>query len=108
MEDLYYFSRFPAFKTVTTTVAVDEFSRLARQMNWRKNSRKYKSERAKFFTSEFGVHFGTEATKLENWQALCLELEIHSPIQSISQCRKVRKPFDLMSSILQSLFFKGT
>ena len=58
-------------------------------MNWSQGSKKYKGERAKFLVSQFDAHFGTDATKLENWQALCVELGIRSPIESITQCRKV-------------------
>jgi hypothetical protein len=90
MESPNYFSRFPAFKMRTNTSAIDEFNRLAREMKWKGGSKKYKSERSNFLESEFGIHFGTDATKLENWQALCIELKIHNPIQSINQCRKVR------------------
>jgi hypothetical protein len=45
-------------------------------------SRKYKGKRSKFLLSEFGIHFGTDATKLENWKALCLELAIQNPIKA--------------------------
>ncbi|KAJ5184207.1 hypothetical protein N7492_001823 [Penicillium capsulatum] len=89
MESQSYFARFPAFQIAATTPAIAEFNRLANQMNWREGSKRYKRERSKFFESEFGIQFGTDASNLANWQALCLELEIKSPIQSISQCRKL-------------------
>lgn len=89
MESQSYFARFPAFQIAATAPAIAEFNRLANQMNWREGSKRYKRERSKFFESEFGIQFGTDASNLANWQALCLELEIKSPIQSISQCRKV-------------------
>ncbi|KAJ5757567.1 uncharacterized protein N7511_006261 [Penicillium nucicola] len=88
MESPNYFSRFSTFNTRTTTSATEEFSRLALEMKWKEGSRRYKNERSKFLRSEFSIHFGTDATKLENWQALCVELEIIDPIQSINQCRK--------------------
>ncbi|KAJ5154412.1 uncharacterized protein N7500_009851 [Penicillium coprophilum] len=72
----------------TKTSAIDEFHLLAREMNWKRGSRKYRSGLSKFLESEFAIHFGTDATKLENWQALCLELKIQDPIQSITKCRK--------------------
>lgn len=89
METTNYFSRYPDFEVQTKTPAIDEFNRLSREMNWRRGSRKYRSELSKFLESEFAIHFGTDATKLENWQALCLELKIQIPIRSIKQCRKV-------------------
>jgi hypothetical protein len=89
MENSDYFSRFPNFHTARSGFAIAEFDRLAYQMNWRRGSRKYKGERAKFLVSQFEAHFGTDATKLENWQALCVEVKIQSPTESISQCRKV-------------------
>lgn len=89
MENQHYFSRFPTFQIAATAPAITEFNRLANQMNWSEGSKRYRREHSKFFASEFGIHFGTDATKLNTWQALCLELEIRNPIQSISQCRKV-------------------
>lgn len=89
MENSNYFSRFPSFQTANSAFAISEFDRLAYQMNWNQGSKKYKRERAKFLVSQFDAHFGTDATKLENWQALCVEVKIQSPIESISQCRKV-------------------
>lgn len=90
MEKNDYFLRFPTFQRDPTTFANVEFSRLARQMNWNKRSKKYKLEQRRFLVSEFNIHYGTEATKLKNWQALCIELEICQSIESISKCRKVR------------------
>ncbi|KAJ5215245.1 uncharacterized protein N7498_001652, partial [Penicillium cinerascens] len=40
------------------------------------------------FASEFNIHYGSNATKLENWQVLCFELGICHSIESISKCRK--------------------
>ncbi|KAJ5372866.1 hypothetical protein N7517_004872 [Penicillium concentricum] len=88
MENSNYFSRFPDFQTARSTSAIAEFDRLASQRNWSQGSKKYRSERAKFLVSEFDTHFGTDATKLESWQALCVEVKVQSPTESISQCRK--------------------
>lgn len=90
MERPTYLSHFPTFEIRTNTSALDEFDRLAHAMKWKEGSKRFKSERSKFLESEFGIHFGTDATKLENWQALCLEVKIPNPIRSITQCRKVR------------------
>ncbi|KAJ5592214.1 hypothetical protein N7537_009118 [Penicillium hordei] len=88
MDDSNYFSRFPSFQTANSALAIAEFDRLACQMNWRQGSKKYNRERARFLASQFDAHFGTDATKLENWQALCAEVKTQSPTKSISQCRK--------------------
>ncbi|KAJ5519883.1 hypothetical protein N7463_000336 [Penicillium fimorum] len=91
MENSNYFSRFPNFQPARSTSATTEFDRLASQRNWTQGSKKYRSERAKFLVSEFDAHFGTDATKLENWQALCVEVKVQSPTESITQCRKSKK-----------------
>ncbi|KAJ5921920.1 hypothetical protein N7516_009623 [Penicillium verrucosum] len=88
METPNHISRHSDFGVQTKTPAIDEFNHLSREMNWKRGSRKYRSELSKFLESEFAIHFGTDATKLENWQALCLELKIQNSIQSIKQCRK--------------------
>lgn len=103
METPNHISRHSDFGVQTKTPAIDEFNHLSREMNWKRGSRKYRSELSKFLESEFAIHFGTDATKLENWQALCLELKIQNSIQSIKQCRKVRFiPRRLSSSSLFS------
>ncbi|KAJ5950406.1 uncharacterized protein N7479_008819 [Penicillium vulpinum] len=88
MENSDYFLRFPTFKRAPSVSANVEFARLANQMNWKKDSKVYKQERAKFLVAEFNVHYGADPTKLENWQALCIELDISEPIESITKCRK--------------------
>lgn len=66
-----------------------EFNLLAQKINWRKDSIRYRKERAKFLASEFNIHYGSNAKKLENWQALCVELDTSDSIRRISQCRRV-------------------
>ncbi|KAF3396045.1 hypothetical protein F1880_006643 [Penicillium rolfsii] len=58
-------------------------------MAWKKGSKKYRREWSLFLSSEFNFHYASHATKLENWQALCVELGIRHSIESISKCRKV-------------------
>jgi hypothetical protein len=58
-------------------------------MNWKTDSKKFKREKSLFFASEFNIQYGSNATKLENWQALCIKLDICHSIESISKCRKV-------------------
>ncbi|KAJ5974693.1 hypothetical protein N7481_011903 [Penicillium waksmanii] len=88
MEKADYFIRFPAFQRAPMLSSNSEFSLLAREMNWKKDSRRYRKERANFLASEFNIYYGSNATKLENWQALCVELDISDSIGSITQCRK--------------------
>jgi hypothetical protein len=57
-------------------------------MNWRQGSDTYRQERTLFITNEFNTHFGVDATKLQNWQSLCRELQIEKPIDTITKCRK--------------------
>jgi hypothetical protein len=89
METADYFIRFPAFQRAPMLSSNSEFSLLAQEMNWKKDSKRYRKERANFLASEFNIHYGSNATKLENWQALCLELDMTDSIRSITQCRKV-------------------
>lgn len=89
MERSDYFLRFPAFERTPTESLTSEFNRLARQMNWKSNSKRFKKEKAAFFASEFNTEYGTNATKLESWQALCYEVDIFHSIESIAKCRKV-------------------
>ncbi|KAM5475406.1 hypothetical protein MauCBS54593_001094 [Microsporum audouinii] len=83
-----YYSRFPGFQSNPTASSSDEFTLLARHMGWGKKSKTYKRERASFLASEFATHYGADGTKLQNWQALCLELQIREPIDTITKCRK--------------------
>ncbi|KAJ5126092.1 hypothetical protein N7448_005402 [Penicillium atrosanguineum] len=88
MESPDYFLRFPHFQRKPALPSNDEFNRLARQMKWKRGSKKYKHERSDFLASEFNIHYGSDATKLENWQRLCIELDIGQAIGSITKCRK--------------------
>lgn len=101
MEKTDYFLRLPNFKRDPTLSLNSEFSLLARERNWKKDSKRYRRERASFLASEFNIHYGSNATKLENWQALCIELGICDSIGSITQCRKVS---NLLTSYHRSWF----
>jgi hypothetical protein len=107
MEKTDYFLRFPAFKRTPTESLSSEFSHLARRMNWKTNSKKFNREKSLFFASEFNIQYGSNATKLENWQALCIELDICHSIESISKCRKVITPVIRIPAII-SLFKRLT
>lgn len=99
METTDYFLRFPNFQRKSTVSLSSEFSLLAQQMRWKKDSKRYKREWSFFLSSEFNIHYGSHATKLENWQALCIELGICHSIESISKCRKVG-PSDAQPAVL--------
>jgi len=62
-------------------------------MQWKPGSKKYREMKAECFSLEFSTHYGTDATKLENWQGLCAELGITEDVGSITKCRKVSKEF---------------
>lgn len=85
-----YFSRFPGFEADTTASANKEFTRLAGWMGWTKGSERYRREWVAFTAAEFETHYGTESTKLDNWQALCNEVGVTEDISSITKCKKVR------------------
>lgn len=93
METPDYFLRFPNFQRKPALPANVEFDRLARQMKWKRDTKRYRRERSDFLGSEFSKHYGSDATKLENWQSLCMELDIGRSIESITKCRKVRFSF---------------
>lgn len=90
MDDANFFDNFPGFESDPSAPASAEFFRLARHMHWRPGTNVYREMKAHCFRSEFSVLFGRDPEKLQNWQALCQELEIEQGISTISQCRKVR------------------
>ncbi|PWY94549.1 hypothetical protein BO94DRAFT_563167 [Aspergillus sclerotioniger CBS 115572] len=87
MTTTYLSTHFPTFHPNPSAPTKDEFTRLAQHMHWTPNSKKYQREWAAFTGNEFHHHFGTQS-KLENWQALCKELNLDGPIASMTQCRK--------------------
>jgi hypothetical protein len=89
MEKADYFICFPDLQRAPMLSSDSEFNLLAQKINWRKDSIRYRKERAKFLASEFNIHYGSNAKKLENWQALCVELDTSDSIRRISQCRRV-------------------
>jgi len=42
--------------------------------------------------SEFEAYFGSDNTKLENWQMVCRDVGIQGELKSITACRKVLFP----------------
>ncbi|PSN59007.1 hypothetical protein BS50DRAFT_509359 [Corynespora cassiicola Philippines] len=88
MTDNTFFGKFPGFEPDPSAPVSNEFFRLARHMRWRPGSKRFSKMRAECFRSEFAVYFGNDASRLQNWQSLCLELGIRENIGSITQCRK--------------------
>jgi hypothetical protein len=80
-----YFHRFSGFQPNPSASATSEFARLARHMNWSLRSKTYRREKANFAASEFNRHFGADG-RLQNWQALCRELQLEVSTSSITQC----------------------
>ncbi|KAL4916351.1 hypothetical protein BDW62DRAFT_212065 [Aspergillus aurantiobrunneus] len=97
-----FFSRFPGFQPNPSLSATEEFSRLAHHMNWTTGSNRYKKELAKFASTEFAQHYDI-GNKLQNYQALCQELQVEGSFTSVAQCRKALAKvhvnlFDLIDS----------
>jgi hypothetical protein len=89
MSDLSGFDGFADFDRDPTASIAVEFGRLAIQNDWKKGSKKYKKQRAELIAYEFGVHFGSNLSTLEHWQALCKAVGIKNIPSSITQCKKV-------------------
>lgn len=83
-----YFSRFPGFKREPASSTIKEFKRLAKYMGWHRNPEVRSREKANLVAFEFRRHYGAD-NKLQNWQALCQELNLDAPNATITQCRKV-------------------
>ncbi|EFR04891.1 hypothetical protein MGYG_07893 [Nannizzia gypsea CBS 118893] len=94
-----FYSRYPGFQPNPSAPAVDEFARLARHMRWKHGSKAYKRGWASFGVSEFSKHYGTEASKLQNWQSLCREVGLSEP-KTITQCKKVYRVFSQLLRLM--------
>ena len=57
----------------------------------------YHAMKVECLTEQFATRFDDDASKLENWQKLCRELSIDPAPPSITQCKKVSMPIDVMS-----------
>jgi hypothetical protein len=89
MSDMSDFDGYADFDRDPTASIAAEFGRLAIQNDWKKGSKKYKNQRADLITYEFGVHFGSNLSTLEHWQALCKAVGITNIPSSNTQCKKV-------------------
>ncbi|KAJ9649046.1 hypothetical protein H2199_000959 [Coniosporium tulheliwenetii] len=88
---LGYFESFTDFVPDPTDSLASEFKRLAIHKKWATDSDKYHHNRRLAYADQFGQYFGTDATKLENFQRLCVEVGIDPPPLSITQCKKALK-----------------
>lgn len=86
-----YLARFPEFVPDPSAALLAEFARLANLRHWQHGSKRYKKERRDYLTSEYDLHVGVidQRGKLQQFQALCRELRIDNPPDSIRQCRLV-------------------
>ncbi|KAI9720667.1 MAG: hypothetical protein M1812_002847 [Candelaria pacifica] len=78
----------PSFTPDPTAGLADEFARLALFHGWKPQDKRYHKERAKFYTEGFNTAWGTDASKLSIWQALCQEVRIEPVPESITKCKK--------------------
>lgn len=85
----YWATYAPAFTYNPQAGFVSELTRLARQMDWDRESARYRTERTLCFQLELLVAFG-DGSDLEKWQRLCEEVGIEEIPTSITGCRKVR------------------
>ncbi|KAF2796379.1 hypothetical protein K505DRAFT_300303 [Melanomma pulvis-pyrius CBS 109.77] len=83
-----YWARFAGFVPDPTANLISEFERLSIHQGW---SRKTKASRRRFAEAceaEFDHHFVVGASKLQTWQALCVEVGVGPVPASITQCKK--------------------
>lgn len=94
-----YFSNFAARGfTINPNVSFqDEFARLASHMNWQPGTKSRVEHWRNALESEFGDQYG-DSSHLSGWQALCTELGVENPPESITKCKKVRSYPPLSSS----------
>ncbi|KAF2658511.1 hypothetical protein K491DRAFT_756030 [Lophiostoma macrostomum CBS 122681] len=84
-------ARYPGFQPDDTETLAQTFKRLSVYNNWPKKGKKQSQRRTHFYAAEFAAHYGTDGTKLEGWQKLCIDVGIEDPPQSITKCKKALK-----------------
>ena len=86
-----YFAKFADFTPDPSATVLEEFARLARLRGWKKGGKRYKKERRECLSSEYDLHIGVidQGGKLQQFQALCRELGINDPPDSIRKCKLV-------------------
>ncbi|KAF2807814.1 uncharacterized protein BDZ99DRAFT_391589 [Mytilinidion resinicola] len=81
-----FFACFPGFKANATAPMAAEFDRLASYMAWTKQEAAI--YRTQAWNTEFERAYGTDASKLEGWKALCEKCSIEPAPQSVKKCKK--------------------
>jgi hypothetical protein len=83
-----YFALFSThgFAADPTSTFEDEFRRLSKHMGW--GGKAQARNRNKALQGEIKVIYG-DATKLQGWQSLCVDVGISPPPQSITKCKAV-------------------
>lgn len=94
-----WFSKFPPFLYDPTAGLKSNFDRLAADRKWGKKLQKKRW--AECQEEEFGHAYGSDFTKLEAWQNLCIEVYIINPPDSIKQCKNVGACFVLRRQLLK-------
>jgi hypothetical protein len=88
-----YWTRFPHFVHNAKAQIKQEFRRLALLKEWigkdGKKTKTYQRELSKCFRSEFGKHYGRNASSLPGWQSLCKEVGVEDIPQSVAECKSV-------------------
>jgi hypothetical protein len=82
-----WFTQFHGFTYDPPAGVRSNFRRLAEARRWGDALRKKRW--AECQVTQFGNLWGTDTTKLETWQALCREVYIKNPPESIKGCKKV-------------------
>jgi hypothetical protein len=90
-----FFMTFPGFRAEESRAVGDEFARLLQFMKWMPRTHEYNVYRGQAFRSAFTVHYGADASKLDAWQTLCMEVGIQPAPSSITKCKKVLRDPEL-------------
>lgn len=96
MQVTRYFDRFPTFEHDTSAPILVEFKRLSLHRNWKIDSKRYRKNLRACLREEFSHHYGTNQSRLDYWQSLCMEVGVLPAPSTITQCKKVA--FDIHSS----------
>ena len=91
-----FFSRFQGFEQRPQAGVLKEFKRLCAFIRWQPNSRHYHTMKRECLAKQLALCFNDDASKLENWQQLCVELYIDPAPPSITKCKKVSIHIDLL------------
>ncbi|KAH8690590.1 hypothetical protein BGW36DRAFT_401013 [Talaromyces proteolyticus] len=83
-----FFDRFPTFRPEPRARISVQFRRLAAHMKWETGSRRWRKMWKECMGSEFSRLYGDNASRLQSWQDLCLDLGLQAP-PSITKCKKL-------------------